>query len=97
MKIKRQRKCDSCDRFLPKVKLCQNRPKGRCYSPKGRCYSLPKKRTREAGLQSRLSKGQTQSRKRKGLVKRSVKKIAEVSTGEESRTWRSCRERCMQM
>ena len=51
--INRQRKHEGFD-SLPKVKLCRNRPKGQC-------SSLPKKRTRETVLWSRLCKGQTRA------------------------------------
>jgi len=76
--INRQRKHEGCDRSLPKVKLCRNRPKGQC-------CSLPKKRTREAVLRSRLSKGQTRAGRgsvlRKGLRRRSCKGQTEAGRG----------------
>ena len=57
-KINRQRKHEGFDRSLPKVKpwLCPTRNR-----LKEHCCSLPKKRTREAVLQSRLFKGQTRA------------------------------------
>jgi len=77
-KINRQRKHEGFDRSLPKVKLCRNRPKGQC-------CSLPKKRTREAVLQSRLSKGQTRAGRGsvlwKGLRRRSSKGQPGVGRG----------------
>ena len=69
-KINRQRKHEGFDRSLTKVKLCRNRLKGQC-------CSLPKKRTREVVLQSRLCKGQTRAGRVsvlwKGLRRRSCK------------------------
>ena len=75
-KISRHRKYEGFDRRLPEVKLCRNRLKGQC-------CSLPKKRTREAVLQSRLFKDQTRAGRGsvlwKGLRRRSFK----GQTGEE--------------
>jgi len=55
-KINRQRKHEGFDRSLPKLKLCLSRNRW-----KGQCCSLPKKRTREVVLQSRLFKGQNRA------------------------------------
>jgi len=76
--MNRQKKHKSFDRSLPKVKLCRNRPKGQC-------CSLPKKRTCEAVLRSRLSKGQTRAGRGsvlwKGLRRRSSKGQTEAERG----------------
>jgi len=46
-------------------------------SKKGRYCSLPKKKTREGGLQKKLSRRSKSSRKGKGLVEGRAKKFAE--------------------
>jgi len=76
--INHQRKHEGFDRSLPKVELCRN-------IQKGQCCSLPKKRTREAVLRSRLSKGQTRAGRgsvlQKGLRRRSSKGQSEAGRG----------------
>jgi len=70
-------------------KLCQNRPKGQC-------CSLPKKRTREAVLRSRLCKGQTRAGRGsvlwKGLRTRSSK--GQTGAGRGRVLGRVCEEGC---
>jgi len=76
--LNRQRKHEDFDKSLPKVKLCRNRLKGQC-------CSLPKKRTREAVLRSRLFKGQTRAGRGsvlwKGLWRRSSRGQTEAGRG----------------
>ena len=57
----------------------------------------PEEKNARCGSTKQVFQRSNSSRKGKGLVEKSVKKVAEGSTREESTTWRGCRERCVLM